>query len=127
MTIAADMKLVLAGVLSDTTGLGETWQYRNRTSNRDATAAFSAWADVAADPTENPVEMDDAEGGDQKTETIMVRVPSTANIAIGDQMKNPAGEFWHVDDQPSSGYGTNRFLLRRISRDLLGSMREGGL
>ncbi len=127
MTLRDDMKLVLAGVLDATGGLGETWTYQKRSSNRDEAAAFSGgWLDVATHPTDHQIETEDDAGSQARTETIMVRVPSTTNIEQGDQMKNPAGVIWHVAHQISSGVGTNRWMLQRKSQDLLGNPRGGG-
>lgn len=124
MTIASDMKLVLATVVTD---LGEVWTHASRTSKRDITPpVFGAFSDIAALALDMTEDAQEDEPGDKIVELLMVRVPATANVKIGDRMKDPGGREYHVSEQVSSGYGTDRFMIKRAHRDALGSIREGG-
>lgn len=123
MSIFDDIKISLSQVPGL---LGQTWQYRKRTSDRDQADAFGSWVDVDALALDHLKESEDIDMGSNEMETISVRVPSNSPIAVGDQMKDVDGVVWHVKRQISSGIGTNRFSVTRAHRGAGGDQRGGG-
>ena len=106
--------------------LGQTWQYRTRSSNRDAADAFNAWTDLDLLPLDQNKNTDEFDDGDKLQETKMVRFSDAIALGVGDQVKDTSDDIWHLAEQLSSGVGTVRWLIRRTHRSQLGSLRGGG-
>ena len=116
MSLRDDIQTGLREVIAS---LGETWQYRRRTSGpANPTQAFGAWTNVTACPTAmaGPPEYDEDRRTWKRTESLSVRVSdAVADLYHGDQFKDTAGLIYAVVGVASAvpNTGTVRYDIER--------------
>jgi len=97
VSIRSDIQTALRQVIAD---LGETWQYRRRTSGpATQTVTYGSWTDVVAHATTRsaPQEFQDDSRDARRVERMRVRVSDAlADLFAGDQFKQPDGTVWAV-------------------------------
>lgn len=104
-----------------------TWQYRQRTTTGASPAAYGAWTDMAAHETMRRFdqEYDEERGSIVLRETTAIRVADTVTVlARGDQVKDPDGVVFAVDNIMSSGPGTRKYQLIRSAPTVTGRSRD---
>lgn len=104
-----------------------TWQYRQRTTTGAASAAYGAWTDMDAHETMRRFdqEYDEERGSIVLRETTAIRVADTVTVlARGDQVKDPDGVVFAVDNIMSSGPGTRKYQLMRSAPTVTGRSRD---
>lgn len=92
----ADIQAALQTVVAI---LGETWQYRRRTTGPVASPGYSAWADVTvcASSRSAPPEWDDKRSLWKRVDRTRARVSDAlAELHNGDQLRTPDGTVWAV-------------------------------
>lgn len=112
--------------------LGETWQYRRRTSGpANSTQAWGAWTDVTACPTamSGPPEWDEDKRIWKRTEALSVRVSdAVSDLYHGDQFKDVSGTVYAVVGTASkvANTGTIRYDIERtVPRKTEAANRQG--
>lgn len=107
MTLRADIQSALRQVVAD---LGETWQYRRRTSGpASQTVTYGSWTDVVAHATARSAPQDFADDSRdaRRVERMRVRVSDAlADLFAGDQFKEPDGTVWAVAGVQSNAPAT---------------------
>lgn len=131
MTIRSELQTALRQANDD---LGETWQYRRRTSGPVAeTRTYGSWTSFTANPTGRTVipEWDEKRGAFKRVDKMRIRVSdSITEFVFGDQFKSPAGVEYAFDGVASHSLNTGT-VAYDIKRDVptrgeVGG-REGGL
>lgn len=120
----------LRTVVGETTGFGETAEYRRITSGPVAEPrTYGAWTDIEGhfSGVINAEEYRDDHGAWMRTETAGFRCSDALRLRQGDQirMPNDTSDVWAVVGIASSGVGTIRYDLRRQVPLKLGPNRAG--
>lgn len=107
MSLRSEIQSALRGAI-DT--LGETWQYRRRTSGpANPTESRDAWADVVVHATSRatPQEYDEDRRLVKRSEKCQIRISDAlADLHAGDQFKDPNGVVWAVNGVASNAQAT---------------------
>lgn len=117
MTLRDTITTALREVVSATTGIGETWTYRQLTSAYDAEAkTYGTAANIVGHQSNRthtePYRTD--LGVWVRSERCGFRVAdNTTELKQGDQLTDPNGVYWNVSGVLSTGVGTRRYDLSR--------------
>lgn len=107
MSLRSEIQDAMRSVVA---ALGETWQYRLRTSGPSVqTATYGAWANVTAHATGlgAPQEWDDKRQAWKRVERIRVRISdAVAVMHQGDQLKDTASVVYAVEGIASNAPNT---------------------
>jgi hypothetical protein len=131
MTLRDDIQTALRQVITD---LGETWQYRRRTSGPSSqTVTYGSYANVVvhASGRSAPQEFEEDSRTVNRMERMRVRVSDAlADLYAGDQFKDPDNVVWAVVGIGSNAPGTGTVAYeveRTVPVKADGGNRGGGI
>jgi len=131
MTLRDDIATVLRTVVSVTTGIGETWQYRQMTSAYDVEPrTYGTAANIVghqANRTHSEPFRTEA-GLWLRSERCSFRAAdNTTELKQGDQLSDPNSVYWSVVGIASTGVGTFRYDLSREVPLMADAGHNGGV
>ncbi len=117
MTIRSDIAAALRKVVSETSGIGASWQYRKRTSGPSARGeSFGSLIAVEGHQSgrSSSNEYDEQRQVHKRVERCAFRCSDAVALVTGDQLKDPAGNYWAITGIRSSGIGTTNYECERV-------------
>lgn len=132
MTLRADIQTQLRDVVSVTSGIGETWQYRAVSSAPGVEPrTYGALTDLVGHQSNrsHSEAFQDNRGAWVRQERCGFRVSdATTELTQGDQLVDPNGIYWAIVGIMSTGVGTRRYdLVRDVPLYGEGTSRGGGV